>query len=52
MAAHEESERLALEGELSVLEAAWKDAEEIAAIADDLFLPPEIEERIRKGRAQ
>ena len=51
MAAHEESERRALEGELNLLETAWKEAEEIAAIADDLFLPPEIEERIRKGRA-
>jgi hypothetical protein len=50
MAAHEESERRALEGELALLETAWKEAEEIAGIADDLFLPPEIEERIRKGR--
>ena len=39
MAAHEESERRALEGELSVLEDAWRQAEEIAAIADDLFIP-------------
>ena len=39
MAAHEEQERRALEGELAALEAAWKEAEEIAAIADDLFLP-------------
>lgn len=52
MAAHEESERRALEGELAVLEAAWKEAEEIAGIADDLFLPPEIEERVRKARPQ
>ncbi len=52
MASHEESERRALEGELVLLEAAWKEAEEIAAIADDLFLPPEIEERIRKERPQ
>jgi hypothetical protein len=39
MATHEESERRALEGELHVLEQAWKDAEEIAAIADDLLVP-------------
>ena len=39
MAANEEQERLALEGELAALEAAWKEAEEIAAIADDLLLP-------------
>lgn len=42
MAAHEESERRALEGELHVLEAAWKDAEMIAGIADDLFLPDSV----------
>jgi hypothetical protein len=36
MAMHEETERRALEGELALLAAAWKDAEEIAAIADDL----------------
>jgi hypothetical protein len=36
MALNEESERRALEGELAALEAAWKEAEEIAAIADSL----------------
>ncbi|HEX8430753.1 MAG TPA: hypothetical protein VF625_05675 [Longimicrobium sp.] len=36
MALHEEQERRAMEGELSALEAAWRDAEEIAAIADRL----------------
>ena len=39
MALHEEQERRALEGELWLLEQAWKEAEEIAAIADNLFLP-------------
>ena len=38
MAAHEESERRALEGELAELERAWHDAEQIARIADDLLL--------------
>ena len=52
MAAHEEAERRALEGELAVLEAAWKDAEEIAAIADNLLLPKEVEERMRKERPE
>ena len=42
MAAHEERERRALEGELAVLEAEWRRAEEIAAIADDLFLPASV----------
>jgi hypothetical protein len=36
MAMHEETERRALEGELALLAAAWKEAEEIAAIADNL----------------
>ncbi|MDT8369787.1 MAG: hypothetical protein RQ745_11305 [Longimicrobiales bacterium] len=39
MALHEEQERRALEGELWILEKAWAEAEEIAAIADDLLLP-------------
>jgi hypothetical protein len=39
MAAHEEQERRALEGELAILEAAWREAEEVAKIADDMFLP-------------
>jgi hypothetical protein len=39
MAAHEDSERRALEGELHVLEEAWREAEEIAGIADDLLVP-------------
>ncbi|MDB4872283.1 MAG: hypothetical protein JWL97_3287 [Gemmatimonadales bacterium] len=46
MAAHEESERRALEGELYLLEDAWKEAEEIAAISDDLFLPEAISTRL------
>jgi hypothetical protein len=50
MAAHEESERRALEGELHVLEAAWKDAEEIAAIADDMFLPQSVTDFVEKHR--
>jgi len=52
MISHEESERRALEGELSVLEEAWREAEEIAAISDDMFLPEEITKRLAemKGR--
>lgn len=37
MAANEDIERRALLGELEALHAAWKDAEEIAAIADEMF---------------
>ena len=36
MAMHEEAERRALEGELALLAEAWREAEEIAAIADGL----------------
>jgi len=39
MALFEEEERRALEGELERLESAWREAEELAAISDDL-LPP------------
>ena len=46
MASHEESERRALEGELYLLEDAWKEAEEIAAISDDMFLPEDISNRL------
>lgn len=42
MVSHEDSERRALEGELHLLEEAWKEAEEIAGISDNLFLPSEI----------
>ena len=53
MASHEDAERRALEGELHVLEAAWRDAEEIAGIADDMFLPDSVTadlERLKRGR--
>ena len=50
MAAHEDSERRALEGELALLEQAWKEAEEVAAIADNMFLPPFVEDWLRKHR--
>lgn len=42
MAAHEETERALLAGELAALEAQWRGAEEEAAISDDLLLPPQV----------
>lgn len=48
MAAHEETERRALEGELEALEAVWREAEEIAAIADELTLPERISKRLER----
>ncbi len=46
MATHEEAERRALEGELAVLEQAWKQAEELAAISDNLLLPASVDEKL------
>jgi hypothetical protein len=39
IAVHEDAERQVVTGELKALEAAWRDAEEIAAISDSLLLP-------------
>jgi hypothetical protein len=50
MALHEEQERRALEGELWRLERAWKEAEEIAAISDDLLLPGEFGDFVERNR--
>ena len=52
MALHEEQERRALEGELWLLERAWEEAEEIAAISDDLLLPAGARELIPSGQAE
>lgn len=48
MVSHEESERRALEGELYLLEDAWREAEEIAGISDNMFLPEDITSRLTK----
>ena len=50
MALHEDAERRAMEGELALLEAAWRDAEEIAAIADDMFLPASVQSSLDRLR--
>jgi hypothetical protein len=50
MALHDEQERAALEGELADLEDAWRDAEEIGAIADGMFLPSAIEQALTRLR--
>jgi hypothetical protein len=50
MALHDESERRAMQGELSALEAAWRQAEEIAEIADALpDVPPSEPPRLVNG---
>jgi hypothetical protein len=52
MALHEEAERRAIQGELALLEAAWREAEEIAGIADKLLVPAEVDAQLAalKGR--
>lgn len=52
MALHEEAERRAMSGELALLEAAWKDAEEIAAIADDMLLPDNVKTSLDRLRGE
>jgi hypothetical protein len=46
MAAHEDAERRALEGELHLLEDAWREAEEIAAISDTMLVSPDTSVRL------
>lgn len=45
MVLHEDDERRALEGELAELEERWREAEEVAAISDNLLVPSSIDER-------
>jgi hypothetical protein len=51
MAVNEERERRALAGELALLAAEWKAAEEIAGIADDLLLPASVDAKLDAIRA-
>jgi hypothetical protein len=48
MATHEETERRALEGELHLLEEAWRSAEEIAHIADEMFVPESVDAELAR----
>ena len=52
MAVHEEAERRAFEGELHSLETAWREAEEIAAIADGMLTPLAVKARMDPGSPQ
>ena len=52
MATHEQAEREALEGELKELEARWREAEEIARIADSLFVPESVDSFIEGERTR
>ncbi len=48
MALHEEAERRAMDGELAELERAWREAEEVAEIADNLLVPESVESQFEK----
>ncbi len=50
MATQEEAERRAMEGELAILEEAWRQAEEIAGIADNLLVPQSIEDFLAEAK--
>jgi hypothetical protein len=52
MMVHEESEVEALRGELAALERAWREAEEVARIADDLLVPAAVVEWLARYRAR
>ena len=52
MALHEEAERRAMTGELMLLERAWRDAEEVAAIADDLLVPAGVRSTLERMRGK
>jgi len=46
MALHEDSEYRALHGELAILERAWRDAEGVASIADNLLVPELVQQQL------
>jgi hypothetical protein len=50
MALHEDEERRALAGELSVLEWVWRHEEMLADLADGLAIPEELEDQLRELR--
>lgn len=52
MALHQEQERKALEGELVELNAAWRNAEEMAQISDNLLVPEEVEDKMADLRSR
>ena len=51
MVSHDALERQALEGELAALAAAWREAEEVAAIADGLLEPDTVIRRLEELRS-
>ena len=52
IAAQEELERHAWKGELATLEQMWKDADELAAISDNLLVPDAITQALRRLKGE
>jgi hypothetical protein len=52
MALHEQAEQRAMSGELAELVTAWREAERVAGIADDLLLPPHVNVFMDKHRTR
>lgn len=52
MAVNEEAERNAFEGDMWLLEHAWRQAEEIAAIADGLAVPTDVDIKLLELKRQ
>jgi hypothetical protein len=50
MAAHEDTERAALAGELKLLERQWREAEEVAKIADSLAVSDDVEREAERRK--
>ena len=51
IALNEDNERLALAGELRVLEWQWKEADRLAKISDSLAVPESVEEELAKRKS-
>jgi len=49
---NEDAERRAMDGELRPLEQAWRDAEEIASIADNLLVPDRVRSMLARLRSR
>jgi hypothetical protein len=52
MLANEDAERRWLEGELRLLERQWREAERLAAIADGLAMPAEIDFQLEGAKRE
>jgi hypothetical protein len=52
VAVNEETERRALAGELAILQREWREAEELAAIADDLLFPRHLAKRMHRWKKE